>query len=256
MGVVVVVTNFVARGLSQYEDCVGWLVSVYKINRVGSPFCVFSVAFNAITPEAQDTLWKLQHKAYAAMPYIMELAVAGQLLLVKSCQLNPVETDVLSDIDYVLPERTQAPKRKRASGALPRAKRSWASDAVDTIASWQLGTLASSAQLAGAAAADAGAAGGAARAAGMFIDLTEDEPPAVLEAHQAAVARLALLRENEKLAVQPLRVQEDKRSRPPSHARPSSGRTRRGWQTDRCGRGRSNQSRQPYVRRGKLGGRC
>ena len=196
LGAVVEVTNFVARGLSLYKDCVGRLVSVYKIYR-DSPFCVFSVAFNAITPEAQDTLWKLQHKAYAAMLYIMELVVAGQLLLVKRCQLSPVETDVLSDIDYVLLERrTPAPKRKRECRALPPAKR-WSAQDAATVAGWQLGMLASTAQLAGAAAAYAGAAGGAARAANVFITLTtKDEPQAVLAARQvsdkeAADARLA-----------------------------------------------------------------
>ena len=186
LGAVVEVTNFVARGLSPYKDCVGQLVSVYKIYR-DSPFCVFSVAFNAITPEAQDTLWKLQHKAYAAMLYIMELVVAGQLLLVKRCQLSPVETDVLSDIDYVLLERrTPAPKRKRECRALPPAKR-WSAQDAATVAGWQLGMLASSAQLAHAA----GAAGGAARAADVFIDPTTEDDK------EAAVARLALLREKE-----------------------------------------------------------
>ena len=209
LGATLQLSERLVNDLRAYACKVVRLVGIYKIPRAGASVYVFVLQFNSITPAAQDTLTKLLHKTYAVMPHIIQLAAGAQLLLVKGCHLLQCDqSQVLSDIDYVMLERrAYAPKRKRESRALPPAQRFSAQDAA-TVSSWQLGTLASSAQLAHAA----GAAGGPARAAGVFdptavIDLTGDEPPPVLEARQAAVARLTSLRENEKSAEQP-RVQE------------------------------------------------
>ena len=77
----------------------------------------------------------------------------------------------------------QAPKRKCSSSVFPPAKR-WSEQDIATVASWQLGTVGTSVQLALNAASNASAAGGARGAADVVVVglSTKDETNAALEA--------------------------------------------------------------------------
>jgi len=106
------------------------------------------------------------------MNYIIKMAARAHLLIIKGCHLCRCEAhhQMLSDIVNVLPEK--GTKRPYSSGDLPPAKRR--ANIVAPV--YQLGQLASSAQLAFARAAGAGASVAAARDSCVVVDLTtEDE---------------------------------------------------------------------------------
>ena len=174
-GEIVEVSPYAQRVFEPYIGMVGTLDQIYWFEREQSPFFVYVVQFR-ITPDAQITMDKLLNKAYGEkMDYILHLARPGQLLLVKGQHMDPADIGAtLSQIDYVMPDKAMQPtKRKRESHTRPQVLQWSVADAA-MVGSWQLGTLASSAQLTFASGGVAGAAGGPARAAGAATS-PEDE---------------------------------------------------------------------------------
>jgi len=183
----------VVNALYMYADKVAQIVAIHKIPRGESSLYVYVVQFNSITPDAQGTLTNLMQKAFGKMPYILPLAGPAQLLIVKGCQLDRCDKPI-SDITYVMQQRS---KRSPASGDMPPAKRRHVMSPV-----FQLGSLASSAQLSCARAEGEGASDAARRpdvvdltgADEWYIDLTtEDESRAVADVPSPIVSAPATI---------------------------------------------------------------
>ena len=188
VGARVKVTPQAFNSMRAYEDVVGELLLVIKVARKLEPFYAYVVKVGSITPEAQETLWHLQRKSYASMPYIMELVQEGQLIFVKKSQLSVIcnQDQELSHIDYVAPQRavTKKGRQHKSSSSVLAPAKAWSEKDVAMVASWQLGMWGTSAQLALNAASYASEAGGAPGAADVVVVglSTKDETSAALQA--------------------------------------------------------------------------
>jgi len=157
-------------GMHVYGGKTGRLVEIKLIVRGLSPFYVYVVQFASITPEAQNTLTRLLHKAYSKMTYILAYAKESQLLIIKGCHLlEPANGQISSVLELVVPDTN----RGRDPAAASRATRHARANAAGSCAQWHLGTLASAQQLALHAASYADGAGGAAGGANYVVTVQD-----------------------------------------------------------------------------------
>ena len=118
-GATVKVSPTVVNVFKPYMNKVATLVDTHRLKRDMSPFYVYVLHFITVTLDAQDTLAKLLKRAYkTTMDYVINVAAAGQLLLIKGMHLDPAgEGAALSDIVYVMLEKETLPTKCKSAPA-------------------------------------------------------------------------------------------------------------------------------------------